>query len=142
MSLSSQPGTAFRDEDRLEDAQAHIEHAKSHAINNSYLLGHATVEQATIWYNQHRLEEARLEALRAANIFYDLGSTASSRRSPWLRSFAHLSLRSLILAFSFFPRMFSRSTSSTHACRFIFDAQCFTDYSNMPPVCHVSLSPS
>ena len=83
MSLSSQPGTTFRDEDRLEDAQAHIEHAKSHAINNSYLLGHATEEQATIWYNQHRFEEARLEALRAANIFYDLGSTASSRRSPW-----------------------------------------------------------
>ena len=70
----------FRDEDRLDDAQAHVERAKLHVVNNPYYLGHATEEQATIWYKQHKLEEARIEALRAADIFDNLGSAGDAER--------------------------------------------------------------
>jgi len=70
----------FRDEDRLDDAQAHVERAKLHAVNNPYYLGHATEEQATIWYKQHRLEEAMFEALRAADIFDNLGTAGDAER--------------------------------------------------------------
>jgi len=30
--------------------------------------------QARVWYNQHRLEEARSEVLRAADVFEKLGA--------------------------------------------------------------------
>jgi len=64
----------FHDEDRLDDAHAHIEHAKSHGMaNNSYHLGLAIELQARVLYEQHRLEEARSEALRAAEIYEKLG---------------------------------------------------------------------
>jgi len=63
----------FRSQGRLDDAQAHAEHAKSHAVNSAYHLGHATWEQACIWYEQRRLGDARSEALRAADIFEKLG---------------------------------------------------------------------
>jgi len=43
-------------------------------------LGRATEEQATIWYKQYRLEEARFEVLRAADIFDDLGSAGDAER--------------------------------------------------------------
>ena len=62
----------YRDEERLDDAQAHAERAKSHAVNSSYNLGLAMEVQAGIWYRQHRLEEAKSEALRAADIFWEL----------------------------------------------------------------------
>ena len=63
----------FLREGRFDDTQTHIEHAKSHAVNNAYLLGHATKMQAWIWYQQHRLEEARSEVLCAADLFKKLG---------------------------------------------------------------------
>ena len=43
-------------------------------------MGRATEEQATIWYKQYRLEEARFEVLRAADIFDDLGSAGDAER--------------------------------------------------------------
>jgi len=64
----------FRDEDRFDDAHTHIELAKSHTADSAYLLGHAIGLQALLWYNQHRLEEARSEALRAADIYEKLGA--------------------------------------------------------------------
>jgi len=63
----------FRDESRFDDAQAHVEHAKSHAVDDTYNLGRAMVEQAAVWYCQDRLEEARTEALRAADVYEKLG---------------------------------------------------------------------
>jgi len=63
----------FRDEGKLDDAQAHVEHAKSHTVDSAYNLGHATREQAWIWYEQDRLEEAKSEALRATDIYNKLG---------------------------------------------------------------------
>jgi len=64
----------FRNEGRFGDAQAHTERAKSHAVNK-YHLGFAVELQARIWYGQDRLEEAKSEALRAADIYDKLGAS-------------------------------------------------------------------
>ena len=70
----------FRNQGKLEDAHAHIEHAKLQAIDSTYALGRATQMQASIWYRQHRLEEARSEALRAVNIYEQLGAATDLER--------------------------------------------------------------
>jgi len=64
----------FLDEDRLDDAHTHIEQAKSHMANNAYYLGAVMKMQVTVWCKQGRPEEARSEALRAADIFEKLGA--------------------------------------------------------------------
>ena len=64
----------FFDEDRLDDAQAHVERAKVHTVDNPYWLAHTMWLQARIWYKQHRLEEAKAEALRAADAYEKLGA--------------------------------------------------------------------
>jgi tetratricopeptide (TPR) repeat protein len=65
----------FFDECGFDDAHAHIERAKSHTTNSVYNFGYATEMQARIWYEQHRLEEAKTEALRAADVYERLGAT-------------------------------------------------------------------
>jgi len=69
----------YRDEGRLDDAQAHAERAKSHAVNIPYNLGLAMEMQAVIWYRQDRLEEAKTEALRAADVFEKLGAAGVAK---------------------------------------------------------------
>ena len=64
----------FLEDGRFDDAQAHIERSKSHATNNAYFLGCATELQAVAWRCQDRLEDARTEALRAADIYNKLGA--------------------------------------------------------------------
>ena len=64
----------FRNGDRFDNAHAHIERAKSYTANSTYYLGRAIELQATVWYRQDRLEEARSGALRAAGIFNQLGA--------------------------------------------------------------------
>ena len=64
----------FLDEDRLDDAQAHIEHCKSHVVNDAYNLGRTVKWQARILYRQGRLEEAKSEISHAAEVFEKLGS--------------------------------------------------------------------
>jgi len=64
----------FRGEGRLDDAQTHVEHAKLHVVNSAYNLGYVTEEQASVWYEQDRLEEAKSEALCAAEIYEKLGA--------------------------------------------------------------------
>ena len=64
----------FFDEDRFQDAQAHVEHSQPHTSNNGYYLARAMRLQAAIWYKQHRLEEAKSEVLRAAHAFKKLGA--------------------------------------------------------------------
>jgi len=69
----------FRDEGRFDDAQAHVEHAKSHAVNDKYSLGCAMEVQVLLWCKQHKLEEAKTEVLRAADIFDKLGAAEKAR---------------------------------------------------------------
>jgi tetratricopeptide (TPR) repeat protein len=57
----------------FDDTHAHIERAKSHAFNDRHSLGFAVLLQARAWLKQGRLENARSEALRALEIFQDLG---------------------------------------------------------------------
>ena len=64
----------FSDQEEFDNAQVHIERAKSHAGEGTYDLGRATGLQARIWYRQHRFEEATSEALRAIGIFEKLGA--------------------------------------------------------------------
>ena len=70
----------FRNEDKFDEACAHIEQAKSHAANDAYQLGHAMDTQASIWYLQLRLEEAKSEALHALEIYDRLGATGNVGR--------------------------------------------------------------
>ena len=63
----------FSEQGRLDDALIHIEHCKSHTVNDLYLLGRAMELQAGVLSQQHRFEEAKAEALQAANIFEKLG---------------------------------------------------------------------
>ena len=66
---------SFRDESEFGDANAHTERAKEHAVNEEYKLGRAMYMQASIWHRQCRLEDAKLEALQALEIFDKLGAT-------------------------------------------------------------------
>ena len=64
----------LRSEGRFDDVHAHIENAKLHTAGSAYHLGLVVELQALVWYGQHRLEEARSEALRAADIYEKLGA--------------------------------------------------------------------
>ena len=65
----------FYDENELDNAQSHIERAKSHAVDDPFTLGRAMDQQAEIWYRQGRLEEAKVEILCALETFERLGAT-------------------------------------------------------------------
>ena len=64
----------FTEGGRFDDAQTHIERAKLHAVNSTYNLGFVMVQQAELWYEQDRLEEARSEVLRAVEFFEGFGA--------------------------------------------------------------------
>ena len=66
----------FFDQSRLDEAHAHIAHAKSNAINGNepYLLAYVMGFHAETWHAQHRFEEAKSEALRALAAFAKLGA--------------------------------------------------------------------
>ena len=64
----------FSKQGRLDNAHVHVEHAKSHAINDPYLLGCATQLQAQFWFTQNKFEEAKSGALCAADMFEKLGA--------------------------------------------------------------------
>ena len=59
---------------KFEDAQTRLEHAKSHAVNHTYLLAQAMEQQAWLWDLQGRFEDAQSDALRALNAFEELGA--------------------------------------------------------------------
>ena len=64
----------FLDDGKFDYAQAHLEQARSYAAGTAYYIGRVMTQQAFVWYEQHRLEEARSEILRAADVFTKLGS--------------------------------------------------------------------
>jgi len=61
-------------EARFDDANAHLECAKSYTGNSAYNMGRVMELQADVWYDQDRLEEARSEALRATDVYEKLGA--------------------------------------------------------------------
>ena len=63
----------FLGEGRFDDAHAHVERAKSHAINDTYNLGRAMELQAIVWCKECRFEDAKSEALRSADVYAKLG---------------------------------------------------------------------
>ena len=69
----------FRDEAKFDDANVHIEQAKSHAADDSYKLARAMQMQAEVWYRQLRLEDAKSEALHALGIYEKSGATSDAR---------------------------------------------------------------
>ena len=64
----------FRNEGEYDDAHAHIERAKSHAVDDAFKLGRAMHMQAIVWYRQRRLRDAKWEASQALEIFENLGA--------------------------------------------------------------------
>ena len=65
----------FTTEGRFDDASAHLERAKLHAVNNASNSAHAVALQAYIFYHQRRFAEAKSEGLRAAEVFERIGGT-------------------------------------------------------------------
>ena len=59
---------------RFDDARAHVERAKSHAVDDLYCLGYTTLLHAVIWCVQRRPQEATSEALHAREISERLGN--------------------------------------------------------------------
>jgi tetratricopeptide (TPR) repeat protein len=59
---------------RIDDARAHLEYAKSYAVNNPYLLARASRLKIFYWFQQHMFQEAKSEALDALDMFEKLGA--------------------------------------------------------------------
>ena len=71
---------AFIYKGRFDDARSHIEHAKFHAINDAYRLGHVVEQQARFWYMQQEFEEARSAASHAADVYERFEATKDLER--------------------------------------------------------------
>jgi tetratricopeptide (TPR) repeat protein len=67
-------------EGRFNDAHAHVERAKSHAVNDPYLLARASFLQARVWDQQHMFQEAKSGASHALDVFERLGATTFATR--------------------------------------------------------------
>ena len=76
----------FLDERDFDSAQAHIEQAKSRAVDDAYMLGRVTNLQAQIFYRQHGLREAKSEVLHAIEAFEKLGA---AKQLEFCRAFLH-----------------------------------------------------
>ena len=68
------------DEGVFDCAHIHIEHAKSHAINNEYDLNRVVEQQAWFWFRQRKFGEARSAASHAADVYKRLGATQAVDR--------------------------------------------------------------
>jgi tetratricopeptide (TPR) repeat protein len=68
----------FCREGEFDDANTHIEQANLYAVDNTYWQGCTMFLQAKVWFMQHRLEDAQLEALRALEIYEKHGDERSS----------------------------------------------------------------
>ena len=64
----------FRDECEHDDANTHVERAKSYAAEDIYRLGRAMKLQAEVWYLEGRFEDAKSEALRALENYERAGA--------------------------------------------------------------------
>jgi len=64
----------FYNQGRFEDSHAQVEHAKSHAVNDTYLMSRAMHLQALFWYHRDRLPEAKSEASCAIDALEKVGT--------------------------------------------------------------------
>ena len=64
----------FRDEDDFDNAHVHVEQARTYTVDDRYMLGHAILLQAWIYYGQHRLKDSESKALHALEIFEGFGA--------------------------------------------------------------------
>ena len=64
----------FFDKKEFDNAHTHIECAKSYAIDRPYLMGRAMETRAVFWYQEHKFEEAKCEALCAIDAFKKIGA--------------------------------------------------------------------
>ena len=76
----------FCDWGDFDDADNHIERAKSHAVHGAlpFELARAMEMQANIWHRQLRLEDAKSEGFRALEIYGKLGAAEDVRNSKYL----------------------------------------------------------
>ena len=74
----------FCDQSEFNEANAHIEQATLHAAHNEYNLGRATETRARVWHLQHRLEDAKSEALCALKFYEKLGAVTDIERCSGL----------------------------------------------------------
>jgi len=66
--------TLFCTQGRFDDANAHVELANSHTVNNPFELALSMYLQAGIWLQQFKFEQAKSKALHAVEIFEKLGA--------------------------------------------------------------------
>jgi tetratricopeptide (TPR) repeat protein len=69
---------------KFDDANVHIERAKSHTTQNAYNLGRAMEVQARIWHQQRQLTDSASEASRAVEIYKKQGALRDVRRCEGL----------------------------------------------------------
>lgn len=74
----------FSEEGRFSDAHAHLKLAKSHAVNDAYLLARASRLQAGIWNKQRIFQKAKVEALRALDVFEKFGAAKDAEKTRQL----------------------------------------------------------
>ena len=78
--IHAELASLFLGEDRFGDAQNHLERAMLYMTSSTYYPGHAMEVQAALWRKQGRLEEARSEILRAADVCEKLGAAQDLER--------------------------------------------------------------
>jgi len=59
---------------KFDDSDVHVERAKSHVVDDTYLMGRVMELQAGFWNKRCRLREARLEALGAIDAYEKVGA--------------------------------------------------------------------
>jgi len=84
----------FFGEGGFNNAHAHIEQAKSHAVDNAYDLGRAMEQQAGFWFKRHQFEEAKSEVLLAAAMYEKVRSARGSENCRILLQKIQLELNS------------------------------------------------
>ena len=68
-------GELFLTESMFDDAHAHAESAKLHAVSNVYNMGRAMELKGKVWCGERKFEDAKAETLLAAEAFERAGAT-------------------------------------------------------------------
>ena len=69
---------------KFDNAQIHAERARSHAVDNPYLLARVSLLQAQLWYTQSMFGEAKSEGLHALAVLEGLGAVNDAEFTRWL----------------------------------------------------------